>query len=507
MKIETVRPKAETLLEAMRAMGYSVGTALADIIDNSIAAGAKQVSVTFRDRRICEPYLAVLDNGHGMTERELVEAMRHGSRHPTAQREEHDLGRFGLGMKTASQSQCRVLTVISLRAGSSQIVGARWDLDFLKTEAEWNLQLFTESDLLDPNWSVPQDELQVLRNAGHGTLVLWQQLDRLTAGLKNDAEALTERICETAAHLGLVFHRFLEGGADRRIELDINNQKVAPRDPFLSSSKKIWEIGSERISVSDGVSGEASIDVEAWVLPSIGGLTESQLSELAGNDGLRKGQGFYVYRADRLVVWGTWFRMVRQEELTKLARIKVDIPNSLDHLWSLDIRKSSAMPPEVVRDRLKAVVARVKDKARRVVTFTGRDVKSADALWTQRFINDRTFQFVVNRDHPLLKSLQRQVDEGASTAVDRYLTALELAIPYTQIYALMGGDRRALPLDELDDARIGPLLALAQELFDTLIAEGIPETTAVDQLTSMQPFCLIPSIIPVIRKALISRKP
>ena len=505
MQIELVPPEAETLLEAMRAMGYSVGTALADLIDNSIAARATRVSVTFRDRRICEPYLAVLDNGQGMSGHDLIEAMRHGSRHSTERRGEHDLGRFGLGMKTASQSQCRALTVISLRADTSEIVGARWDLDFLKVARDWSLQVFTEADFLNDSWQIPDSELRELRESGHGTLVLWQRLDRLTAGLKDDREALTNRICETASHLSLVFHRFLEGSAPQKIELLLNGKPVLPSDPFLGSSSSVWEIGTEDITVPDGFGGEAIVTVEACVMPSMKKLDEAQLAQLAGNEGLRKGQGFYVYRAHRLVVWGTWFRMVRQEELTKLARIKVDIPNSLDHLWSLDIRKSAAMPPEVVRERLRSVVDRVKDGAKRVTTFAGRVRIVADALWTERSLNDNMFQFMVNRQHPLLKSLRDQVDESTAVEIDRYLTALELALPYTQIYALMAGDRRVSAGDEVDEQLAVQFLPLAQNVFRLLVDGGMSHQNALDKLVGMEPFCLRPSMIPTILKALTQR--
>ena len=104
-------PEASSMIETFRAIGYSIEAAVADIIDNSISARAKNIWINF-EWEGSETWLAVKDDGSGMNNDELVQAMRPDSKNPLDDRSTKDLGRFGLGLKTASFSQCRLLSVI-----------------------------------------------------------------------------------------------------------------------------------------------------------------------------------------------------------------------------------------------------------------------------------------------------------------------------------------------------------------------------------------------------------
>jgi len=154
-------PSAPDLLESMRAIGYSFEAALADLIDNSIAAGARNVNIRFSANNA--PYIAVIDDGAGMSPQDLTDAMRHGSRNPGIRRDALDLGRFGLGLKTASLSQCRTLTVVSLRDG---VVSARrWDLDYIARRRDWWLL------------NIPEDQARLLPHVDD--LIAQQPFSRL----------------------------------------------------------------------------------------------------------------------------------------------------------------------------------------------------------------------------------------------------------------------------------------------------------------------------------------
>lgn len=339
----------------MRAIGYSFEAALADLIDNSIAAEARTINVRFSVHG--DPYVAVIDDGMGMSPAELTSAMRHGSRNPGLQRDAFDLGRFGLGLKTASLSQCRTLTVVSLRNGT--LNARRWDLDHVAKRCNWILL------------NLPEHEARLLPHVDdligqhQGTMVLWQHFDKLGVGEGSMQSALGEHMDLAREHLSLVFHRWL-GSRHQPLTIALNMNPLLALDPFLSSHKATQCLPEETFIVE----GE-TVNVAPFILPHLSKLSSAELQIAGGEDGLRRNQGFYVYRNQRLITWGSWFRLIRQEELTKLARVRVDITNRLDHLWRLDIKKSTAYPPEVMRNGFRQIIARITDSSRRVYYLPG----------------------------------------------------------------------------------------------------------------------------------------
>lgn len=334
MKSFELPPYAPTLIESTRAIGYSLEAAVADIIDNSIAAGASKVDLFFFP--VDKEYVAILDNGYGMDDKELTTAMQYGSKNPMDERSKEDLGRFGLGLKTASLSQCKSLTVITKK--EDVLLARRWDIDYVASTGKWTLLILDKDEILQ----LPH--VEELLKYDSGTVVIWQNLDRLKAGEINFEQALGRKIDVVRKHLSLVYHRYLAGEAGlNKIELKINNVKIEPMDPFLSS-KSVQAMDDEILIVRG-----KRIEVRPYILPHISKMTTDEIKMLGGKEGLRKYQGFYVYRNKRLLVWGTWFRMMRQGEMSKLARVRVDIPNDLDDLWTLDIKKSSAIPPAEVK--------------------------------------------------------------------------------------------------------------------------------------------------------------
>ena len=223
MKEIPLPPEASQLLESLRSIGYSAEAAVADLIDNSITAESQVVEIRFPAGT--PSHLAVIDDGRGMDADALIAAMRHGSRSPIDQRPANDLGRFGLGLKTASLSQCRCLTVVSKRDG--QLTACRWDLDFVKKSNQWLLLQLDKTELE----SLPY--VKELEAKKHGTMVLWTQLDRLAAGDKGDGAVVSARIDAVRRHLSLVFHRYLSGEVgSSSLRILINRAEVDSVDPF-----------------------------------------------------------------------------------------------------------------------------------------------------------------------------------------------------------------------------------------------------------------------------------
>ncbi len=271
-------PKAGAMVEALRGMGYSIWTAIADIVDNSISAGADVIDVKFHWRGP-NSAISIMDNGSGMVPSVLESAMRLGDKDPSDERPLVDLGRFGLGLKTASFSQARRLTVRSQRDGISETL--RWDLDLLRADplGRWLLLEGCESraeEFLAPLAALPS-----------GTVVLWEVLDRVVPPGSGDRDFL-QVIDRVEQHLSMVFHRFLERKA---IDIRINGMSIKPWDPFLRSRADTWRSG-ENSMVVDG----HRIQFEGFVLPHKDRLPPKIYAESAGPDGWTAQQGFYVYR-------------------------------------------------------------------------------------------------------------------------------------------------------------------------------------------------------------------
>jgi len=476
---EIVAPRAGIFIEALRDIGYSLESAVADILDNSVAAEASLIDIRFGWTHRGTPWLAVLDNGRGMAEAELVEAMRPGSRSPLETRDAADLGRFGLGLKTASFSQCRKLTVVSKKEG---LVAARcWDLDVVRELDQWRLLRPAPSDL---------ECLPVITELdASGTLVVWEKLDRIDLGsnLQQGQSLFNEKMAAVREHLSLVFHRYLSGELGlRKVTIRINLQSIKPFDPFNSKNPSTTYLPEERFKVDGDV-----VTMQPYILPHHSKVEPSEYQAYGGAEGYLRSQGFYVYRNRRLIIHGTWFRMARQDELTKLARVRIDIPNTLDHLWTIDVRKSRAHPPEIVRQRMKGLLERIRENAKRPYTHRGSVIAARKALpvWRRREFNNRV-QYEINPEHPLLVDFRADLPEPLSEQLDLLLGMIGTSFPTALLFSDMAGH------PEQSDPGSGdkPILEqLARHLRNCIPGEPCDEFKM--RLRSMEPFASNPSFI------------
>lgn len=429
MEVIEMPPVAPSLIESTRAIGYSLEAAIADIIDNSIGAKADKMDISFFP--LHGAYISILDNGIGMDSNQINFAMQYGSQSPLNERMPEDLGRFGLGLKTASLSQCRVLTVASKQNDNLEV--RRWDIDFVKTTGTWSLISLKEKEEI---MCIPDiDKLLALQT---GTLVVWQDLDRMKAGTIDFTKSMGKAIDTVREHLSLVYHRYLSGEPGiQKVSISINNVPIEPADPFLI--KKSDQTMQEESYVING----SIIKVQPYILPHISKMTSKEIKEAGGKDGLRKQQGFYVYRNKRLLVWGTWFRMMRKGELSKLARIRVDIPNTLDSLWTLDIKKSSAMPPEEVRNNLVNIIDRIGEKSKLKFTRRGK-IETSDTevhLWNRLKARDGGYYYEINRNHPIVIRLIEELG-GKNALVNSVFSQVEQSLPLNQLYIDLNNDEK-----------------------------------------------------------------
>lgn len=467
-------PYAPSLMESMRSIGYSLEAALADLIDNSISARAKKISIEFRT--VGTPYVAIIDDGVGMTESILETAMRHGSTSPLQQRDRDDLGRYGLGLKTASLSQCRRMTVTTLQDG--KLSACCWDLDIVATRKEWVMLVLDEDDIQ----AIPH--INMLHEHGSGTIVLWQNLDKLAAGEASIESALGNQMEIARDHLALVFHRYINPETGRnRLAMVINRNPLAALDPFLLDHSATQVLDNDDFSVEGH-----KVMVKPFILPHISKLSPPDLARAGGPDGLRNLQGFYVYRNRRLIIWGTWFRLAKKDELGKLARVRVDIPNALDHLWTLDIKKSAAHPPDTVRQNLRRIIEQIRGRSGNTIRFRGRVKESAALAPTWREVDDRTgFRFDINRNHPLIQSFSDRLSEESAIAFRSVLGLIEASLPIEALYVRMASENKPA----IDPAAALPKLReIACNLVGVLAIDSPIRESLLDNLHNIEPFNL-----------------
>jgi hypothetical protein len=463
-------PHAAALIEGLRDLGYSLETAISDIIDNSITAGASRIQI-ITDTISDDPYIAIVDDGKGMTETELVAAMRPGSRSPLATRDEADLGRFGLGLKSASFSQCRRLTVVCRKSG--QTSAAIWDLDDVAERNEWAVQL-------------PDDVsgIPAINQLGtSGTLVLWQKLDRLTGGYSNNpvkrTEVINRRVAETERHLRLVFHRYLEASEPLRILL--NDRRLRPLDPFARKNPATIADPEERLNLKHG-----TVEIQSFTIPHHRQMTNPDWEDIGGPEGHLKSQGFYLYRGKRLIIYGTWFGLCRQSELTKLSRVRVDIPNSMDADWKVDVKKSSAQLPPLVRDRLKKVIERIQWGSKRTYSKRGQKLVDHERLpmW-HRILVDGQIRYRPNMDHPAFADFAEGLPHDLRRGFFNCIALVGASLPIESLHADMAGMPELIVPDRVDD---DTLFQAVESTLSVLKAAGKDIKEIMSLMKDVDPF-------------------
>lgn len=436
MKHEILVPFAPVLMESTRSIGYTFESALADVIDNSISSKSQNIRILFDS--LSDPILSIVDDGIGMNENELIQAMRYGSKSSLDKRSSDDLGRFGLGLKTASLSQCRKLTVISKR--KNKISAVCWDLDYIIKYGDWMLKIYPKKEIIElPNYDY-------ISEMSSGTIVTWENFDRLETSSKDVVQLFNEKIEIAREHVSLVFHRFIEpDDSNARINIEFNNVKVVAKDPFLVKNPATQILAGETI-----VFQNQKINVKPYILPYFSKLSIKDKNKLGNSDDLRQHQGFYVYRNKRLIIWGTWFRLIKQNELSKLARVKVDIPNELDSIWEIDVKKSMANVPDLLKHNLVRVVTNAIGRSENVFKYRGRKASTdtLDHVWN--LIDDRgSYSYKINRDLEIFKLIEDSIAEDKQTIFNTFIEMIEEAFPYQDVYYRLAKDNDSIkPIED-----------------------------------------------------------
>ncbi|WP_164984838.1 ATP-binding protein [Ammoniphilus sp. CFH 90114] len=413
---DIVEPLASSIVQSLRSIGYSLETAIADIVDNSIAANANQININFIWNKEIS-YISIQDNGMGMGEEELKVAMRIGSMSPLSTRNSKDLGRFGMGLKTAAFSQCKRLSVMTKKK-DEELHTRCWDLDLIEKTGKWSLlKEFKEIS-----------DLQIIEQ---GTIVLLEKLDRLISESYSSVayNSYLKKVASVEQHLSMVFHRFLEG--PNAIQIYINNMLLKPWDPFL-----VNEMATQELAIEQHYDNDYIIKIQPYILPHHSKISKDTYSYADGPRGWHDQQGFYIYRNRRMLVSGSWLSIFRKEEPYKLARIMIDITSDMDFSWQIDIKKSTARPPKYILDELKRIGKIARDASYKVYYHRGvrliqnNATQNNDHVWEQIHKHGKVF-YKLNRAHPILLKLNDEVDDYK--LLNAYLSFIEEYSPFNLV--------------------------------------------------------------------------
>lgn len=344
-------PNASRLIYGLRDTGYNVRTAAADIIDNSIAAGANLINIRIDLLHDGRKVVYFGDDGHGMDQTEVWNAMRYGAdRRPDAK----SLGKFGLGLKTASSSVCKRYTVLSRRSEDAKLAKLTWDLEHVEKRNVWEM-------LAEPVTSDQEEMFEELCGPS-GTLVIWENCDRLlskeyTPGAKE--KAAVNRLAEALTkHIALVFHRFLDEDdeRERNVEIRVNGEVVKPWNPFYpTKSEQVLSPNKQKLTVEMFDGTEETARMKAWILPHRSEMTKEEEAEFARIS--NRAQGFYVYREGRLIQDGGWMEVFGSPEPHySLLRIEFDFGHELDEAFRIDVKKSRILFHPDLEDGLRKIL-------------------------------------------------------------------------------------------------------------------------------------------------------
>ena len=341
-----VAPSAGRLTESLRDIGYDFHTAVADLVDNSIAAGCTRIDVDIEFSGN-DSWVMVADDGCGMSAGVLLEALRFGTRRSYARNE---LGRNGLGLKTAPLSQCRRLTVVTRKSIHNRVITRRTlDLDIVRDSDSWLIVEDAPTHVV----SVAEGRLA----DAPGTVVIWEKLDRVLPANRPDGGWARRRMDslakKTADHLALVFHRFLEGDAGTApLTITVNGEKVRPWNPFAPNEPATIRLSDQEFEMQHG-QGSGIVRLQRFVLPPKDEFSSlAEWERLSGPLKWNRQQGLYFYRASRLVYWGGWGGVRAIDEHTKLARAVLDFDTDLDDVFHINVAKMKVAMPSGLKSMI-----------------------------------------------------------------------------------------------------------------------------------------------------------
>jgi hypothetical protein len=468
-------PDAAALMTTARSFGnYDLAGALADLIDNSITAESKNIDIicSYLDDGNCE--VRIRDDGKGMNEARLRAAMRPASSNPASERSPDDLGRFGWGLKSASFSQAKILTVISWTNDLAS--GAGWNLDNIDNFA---MSVYDHHDAIAL--------LKTSFTTKSGTELIWSNCDRLSENGTLSRTQFNALVVQARQKLSLIFHRYLAGEPRkfRPIRISLNNTPLEEIDPFCRSNLATRCFDPEIIELRNN-NHNSKITMQAFTLPHYSKLSENDYEKFGGEEGYIRNQGFYVYRNRRLIIWGTWFQLAKHGELSKLVRIQVDIPNTLDDMWKITVDKSDAQLPTALKKRMKVLIEAFRISSSNTFRSKGAkiDRNGKGKVW-ERTVRNQMIRYRINRDHPLVVSTFEGFSKEDKSKILSLLELVESEIPVESINFEVGANPHAV---QQRDVSRETFASFVQDTVPILMAKCDGPEQLVEMLATTEPY-------------------
>lgn len=478
---ELAKPNAASLMQSLRAFGYDTATAVADLIDNSITAQAAKIFIQFEWNN-GKPWIAIADDGYGMSESELFEAMKTGSKNPLDERDADDLGRFGLGLKTASFSQCKRLTVASKKKNDHLYVRC-WDLDVVSEKNDWIL-LKKASDCAS---KLIQD---YYAENPSGTLVIWEKIDRIIPGTHVDDEEYQNAFLAFAKavkdHISVVFSSYMHG--TRKIMFYLNGMLIQMWDPFMVDNTFTTRMPEESLYVNG-----SEVRIRSYILPHQSKVSPEEYNQGAGLHGWTAQQGFYVYRNNRLIVAGDWLIPgLEKQEQYRLARIRVDIGNETDSEWNIDVRKSVAVPPISIQKELKRIAVAAQRESSKIYRHRGKKLarsgkKEQHFIWHQN-VRHGKLGYEINRNHPIIRNLLQTDTKGE---IKQLLSLIEETIPVPMIISDYSEKSKEM-LNPFEGKNTDAFDGMIKVLYDMYCSNGCSPNEAIENIANTEPYIYSP---------------
>lgn len=452
-------PSANLLLSSLRSVGYTPETAIADIVDNSLSANASviKIELDWTNQRFI-----ITDNGEGMSKQELLKSMSIGSSDPLDERSIHDLGRFGMGMKTASFSLGKKLTVLAKSSG--EISNACWDLDYVRDNDKWEILIEDQSSEFINSLS------NQLADYNNGTAICVSSIDKvISSDSLAEKKKFFKMIENVKNHLSLVFHRFMESG---KISIIVNGTSLVPWNPFIPYNNARQELEPEEVSENGH-----KVIIKPYILPHKTKFANDDEAKAAGGyKGWLQHQGFYVYRNERLIIYGTWFGLFKKEMPFNLARIQLDIYSDSDFDWQIDIKKSKAVPPAYTDDIIRLAAEKAAKQSVKVYnsrgTYSGKkgNVPQLSYVWEQRKDSRGVYSFYLNKKHTLLNKLKISLNAEQKEILTAYLNLIEKCSPmeFSGVNGTVISSK-----DTLSEMEYNELVSQAKQLVSALIQNEI----------------------------------
>lgn len=463
-------------IEAYRNIGYSIEAAVSDIIDNSISAKATKISldVVYDKRETEEPYIKISDNGIGMNNEELIEAMHLACRSPLEDRSPDDLGRFGLGLKSASFSQSRYWTVVSRKEGCAT-VGKTWDLDHVIESGKLEI---TECSM---------DSIKDVLPYEKGTSVIWSKLDRheILNGTDEKKKQYWEMICNR-----LYFHIAITYCSFNNIEFYFNDNRIDLWDPFALKNKETNVIADEII-----LYGNDKIRIRSYTLPL--DYEGDEKIQQALNKTRTDMQGFYIFRSSRLIFFGSWLDLpkMNNKEAYRLARIRMDIGNTMDEAWQLDIKKSVAVCPPGLVSVLLGYAKKARSESASRFRFRGKTIKRKigndddwSFIWNYGINKDSKPFYSINRTSPILKQFESTLSKEQKKEFSKVLKCFENFIPIMSILEQETSSENGFIENISSRLSEEEIIAMFDSTLNNLINNGLDRHSALNKCLRAEPF-------------------